>query len=109
MQQLRVVEVFGTRQGHNRGRGRIVPGASSSSQSTGQSHPIVRVYTQDEVDAMFASQEAQIQAMQAQLNFLTGQILNSPPPSTQWNFPSSSNFQNVTNLKSDGDDDDDDQ
>ena len=61
-------QLFGTQRGHIRGRGRVVSGSSSSSssQSTGQSHPIGRVYTQTEVDAMFQAQQAQFQAQQAE-------------------------------------------
>ena len=108
-------QVLGTRRGHNKGRGRIVSGTSSSSQSTGQSH---HVYSQAQVDAMLAQRDAQVAAMLAErdarlqafeerLNSMpSGQGFCSPPPQTPWNFASSSNFQNATNLETDDDDDD---
>ena len=58
-------EVLGHRQGHNRGRGRKLPGVASSSSSA-QSQP--KMYTQSEVDKMFATANSQfsqvIQALQ---------------------------------------------
>ena len=38
-------QVLGTRCGHNKGRGRFMPGSSSSSQSTTQSQAIGKFYT----------------------------------------------------------------
>ena len=96
-------QVLGTRRGHNKGRGRIVSETSSSSQSTGQSHP---VYSQAQVDAMLAQCDARLQAFEERLNSMpSGQGFCSPHPQTPWNFASSSNFQNATNLETDDDDD----
>ena len=118
-------QVLGTRRGHNKGRGRIVPVTSSSStQSTGGSH---KSYSQAQVDAMLAERDSQVaamlaerdaqmqarmQALEERLNSMApSQGFYEPPHQTPWNFASSSNFQNATNLESDRDDninDDDD-